>query len=115
MGLDNSIGGNTGSVNSFVGVDLGDVTGGLLDATKLLEGNNLLCFTFEVVKTLTPSILSNLFETIAGPLELITDAIGAAILNMSCPAFEDMTFEGKPLLNGLLDLFPGASNSQSPL
>lgn len=110
-----SIGGNTGSVNTFVGVDLGDVTGGLLDATSLLEGNNLLCFTFEVVKTLTPSILSNLFATVAGPLEMITDAVGAAILNMSCPAFADMTFDGQPLLDGLLGFFPGANLSQSPL
>ena len=45
-----SIGGNVGTVNSFTGVDLDDVLGGVLNAGQLLEGNNLLCFVLEVVK-----------------------------------------------------------------
>lgn len=36
-----SIGGNTGTVNSFTGVDLGDTTGGVYNAQTLFEGNNL--------------------------------------------------------------------------
>lgn len=110
-----SIGGNTGTVDSFVGVDIGDVTGGVLDATDLLEGNNLLCFTFEIVKTFSPSILSNLLTTVAGPLEMLTNAIGSALLNMSCPAFSDMTMGGEPLLDGLKGTFPGAAKSGSAL
>lgn len=110
-----SIGGNTGTVNSFVGVDTSDITGGVLSATDLLEGNNLLCFTFEIVKTFSPSILSNLLTTVAGPLEMLTDAIGSALLSISCPAFGDMTLGGKPLLEGLEDKFPGAARSGSAL
>lgn len=106
-----SIGGNTGTVDSFVGVDLTDVTGGILDATNLLQGNNLLCFTFEVVKTFSPSILSNILATIAAPLETLTNAIGSGLLDISCPAFDDMTLGGKPLLQGLQELFPGAALS----
>ena len=35
-----SIGGNVGTVNSFTGVDLDDVAGGVLNAGKLLESND---------------------------------------------------------------------------
>lgn len=86
-----------------------------MDATDLLRGNNLLCFTFEVVKTFSPSILSNLLTTVAGPLEMVTSAIGSALLNISCPAFGDMTMGGMPLLEGLKDSFPGAAKSGSAL
>lgn len=110
-----SIGGNVGSVNSFTGVDLGDLTGGVLNAAKLLEGNNLLCLVFEVVKTLAPNSLSTLFSTIEAPLQLILDALGTALLNISCPAFEDLTVGGTPLQDALGGLFPGANASSSAL
>lgn len=106
-----SLGGNTGSVNSFVGLDLSDVTGGVLNSTNLLENNNLLCFVFEVVKTAAPNILSNLFATVAEPLEILTNSIGVGLLNISCPAFKDLTVGGKSLLAGLQAQFPGAKKS----
>lgn len=107
----NSIGGNTGSVNSFVGVDFSDITGGVLDSTNLLENNNLLCFSFEVVRTFAPGMLSNVYSTVAGPLEMLMDALRSTILDTSCPAFQDMTMGGKPLNEGLQDRFPGAKKS----
>lgn len=110
-----SIGGNTGSVDTFVGVDMEDVTGGVLDSTTLLEGNNLLCLSFEIVKTLAPNILSNIFSTIAGPLDTLTDALGVDILNLTCPAFGDLTMGGKSLLAGLDDKFPGANKAGNAL
>lgn len=113
-----SIGGNTGTVNSFVGVDLADITGGVLNAATLLEGNNLLCFAFEVVKTLAPNILSSILSTVAtvaAPLEMLTDALGLDILNLTCPAFEDMTMGGTSLLAGLEDRFPGAKEAGNVL
>ncbi|KAJ3847013.1 hypothetical protein EV368DRAFT_69444 [Lentinula lateritia] len=39
-----SIGGNTGQVNTFTGVDVADLTGGVYNAATLLEGNNFQCF-----------------------------------------------------------------------
>lgn len=44
-----SIGGNTGKVNSFTGVNLKDPVDGLLNVPNLLQGNNLLCFVLEIV------------------------------------------------------------------
>lgn len=40
----NSVGGNTGTVDSFTGVDFANLTGGVFNAETLLEDNNLFCF-----------------------------------------------------------------------
>lgn len=104
-----------GRVNSYAGVDVVDVTGGVLNLTKLLEGNNLLCFVFQVVKTVAPNSLSTLFKIIEVPLKLVTDTLGAAILDLACPAFKDLTVGGKSLEEGIQDQFPGARIGDSVL
>ncbi|KAH7009686.1 oxidase [Ilyonectria destructans] len=110
-----SIGGNLGAVNTYAGVDPSDVTGGVLNLTELLQSNNLLCFVFEIVKTVSPNSLSTLFSIIQVPLDLITDALGASILNLGCPAFNDMTVGGKSFDKGIKSQFPGAKWSGNVL
>lgn len=110
-----SVGGNTGSVNSFTGIDISNLTGGVFNAETLLEDNNLLCFVFEVVKWVTPSMLSGLFATVAGPLSMITDALSVPLLNLSCPALEDVEMGGANWLEGIEALFPGAAKSSGGL
>lgn len=104
-----------GAVNTYAGVDPSDVTGGVLNLTELLQSNNLLCFVFEIVKTVSPNSLSTLFSIIQVPLDLITDALGASILNLGCPAFNDMTVGGKSFEKGIKSQFPGAKWSGNVL
>lgn len=106
-----NIGGNLGEVNSFAGVDLKDLTGGVLNAASLLEGNNLICFTLEIVKTFAPNSLSPLFATLEKPLQLINDALLDPLLDLDCPAFDELKEGGEDLLSQLLDKFPGAKES----
>lgn len=106
-----SIGGNMGEVNSFAGVDLSNLTGGVLNSASLLEGNNLICFTLEIVKTFAPNSLSPLFSTLEKPLALINDAILDPLLDLNCPAFKELEEGGDDLLASLLDKFPGAKKS----
>ncbi|KAH7180040.1 Chloroperoxidase [Fusarium flagelliforme] len=108
-----SIGGNMGEVNSYAGVDVSDITGGVLNLTKLLKGNNLLCFVFEVVKTVSPNSLSGLFSIVAPPLKLITDALGTALLDLPCPAFKDLQVGGESFSKGIQKKFPGAKINAS--
>lgn len=110
-----SIGGNTGKVNSFTGVDLSNPVGGLLNGTNLLESNNLLCFVLEVVNFAAPNYLNNLVETLAVPLELITKYIAAPLLNLSCPQLGEITRDGVPLWDSLGAEFPGANRSGSAM
>ncbi|KAI1328540.1 oxidase [Xylariaceae sp. FL0255] len=103
-----SVGGNMGKVNSFAGLDFENITGGVLDATSILEGNNLICFTLDVVKTFAPNSLSTLFKTLEVPLELLDNAIVGPLLNISCPAFNDLTVGGTDLFTYLKQTYPGA-------
>ena len=107
-----SIGGNQGKTNTFAGVDLHDITGGLLNATSLLEGNNLVCFVLQVVKTFAPNSLSSLFKTLEVPLKLVNDAILNPLVSLQCPEWKDLTLDGQDLLTGLKNKYPGAAKGQ---
>lgn len=100
-----------GKVNSFAGVDPADLTGGVLNLTNILEDNNLLCFVFEVLKFASPNALSGIYKTLSEPLEFITEALAEPLLNVTCPAFQDLQMGGKPIWEALQDDFPGALKS----
>ena len=104
-----SIGSNVGTVNSFTGVDLDDVLGGVLNAGQLLENNNLLCFALQVVRMASPNYLNNLYKTVEAPLKLVDGILGGkSLLNLGCPVWDELTLEGKPLWTALQDRYPGA-------
>lgn len=110
-----SVGGNTGTVNSFTGLELDNITDGVLNAATLLEGNNLLCFVLEVVKTFAPNSLSPLLKTLEAPLQLISKAITGPLTSLACPAWKDLTEGGQPLWDGIQSKFPGAAQAGSSL
>ncbi|KAM3420807.1 hypothetical protein BST61_g4052 [Cercospora zeina] len=57
------IGGNTGEVNSFKGVDLTDISGGFINAVEdFQDPNQLGCFLGQMIKADSPSALSNVLE-----------------------------------------------------
>ena len=83
-----TLGGNTGTPNSFVGVEPTNLTDGVFNADMLLEGNNALCYGLEVAGQFAPDILTGLFTDInpamdkLGPLLTnATDALGCPKLN----------------------------------
>jgi len=45
-----SVGGNTGTVDTFTGVDIANLTGGVLNTATLLEDNNLFCFAMVMIE-----------------------------------------------------------------
>ncbi|KAI8628118.1 Chloroperoxidase [Xylariaceae sp. FL1651] len=106
-----SIGGNQGKVNTFAGVDIADLTGGVLNSALLLEGNNLVCFALTVLKTFAPNSLSTIFKTLEAPLALVNNALLDPLLDLSCPAFDDLSLGGEDLWSALLDRYPGAKRT----
>ncbi|KAI0878223.1 Chloroperoxidase [Hypoxylon argillaceum] len=106
-----SIGGNVGKVNTFTGLDAADITGGVLNSTNLLEGNNLVCFSLTVLKAFTPNSLSTTVKTVEPVLELLNDVLLDPLLDLDCPAFKDITLGGEDLWTALLDRYPGAQRS----
>lgn len=109
-----SVGGNTGEVNSFAGIDLEDLTGGVFNAANLLEGNNLVCFALEVVKFAGPNALSSALKTLAEPIEVLGKIV-APLVDLSCPVFEDLTVGGTNFWDHVMESYPGANKSGSAL
>jgi hypothetical protein len=110
-----SIGGNLGAVNTFAGIDLGNITGGAVNSANIVQGNNLACFSLELLKLGTPSLLASLYSTVSGPLALISTALDAPLLNLNCPVFSDLKMRGADFLSGLKAKYPGANKAGSSL
>jgi hypothetical protein len=89
---------NTGTPDSFSGVDVGDLTGGLLNSASLLEKNNLGCFVFQVAAQAKPDIL------LAPLLTKLTSVLGDVVSQLGCPQLEKVD-------EGQLEKFPGYARS----
>lgn len=94
------IGGNTGTPNSFVGVNPADVTGGVYTSTNLLQGNNLGCFAFQAIQQGLPSVLGGLLSDVASVIALVNQYLSPVIQNLNCPALN--TFD-----QSYFNQFPG--------
>ncbi|KAI9651489.1 MAG: hypothetical protein M1831_000806 [Alyxoria varia] len=79
-------GGNTGTPNSFVGVNPGDVTGGVITGQNLLQGNNLACFAFQAFQQGSPAVLRNRVRIIGPVVSLINRYINPVTSALNCPA-----------------------------
>lgn len=68
-----SVGGNTGKVNSFAGVDAGDITGGAVHTADLLnDPQALACFLFQAgIEELVPTQVNVLYKSTAQALDFI--------------------------------------------
>jgi len=80
-----SIGGNTGTPNSFTGVNITDLTDGVFNAETLAEGNNFECFIYQLAAQAKPDIL-------LGALDTLTDAVGKIVGGLSCPQLKNVDF-----------------------
>ncbi|KAH8601004.1 hypothetical protein B0O99DRAFT_681860 [Bisporella sp. PMI_857] len=80
------IGGNTGTVDSFTGIDPGDISGGVFNAATLLQGNNLGCFAFQAAQQGLPSALSGIISNIAPVIALVNQYVSPVLQSLNCPA-----------------------------
>ncbi|TVY16126.1 Aromatic peroxygenase [Lachnellula arida] len=104
-----SIGGNTNGVNTFTGLDFADITGGVFNAADLLEGNNALCFAFQVLREGSPNLLSSLYATVGPILDALTEALGTVFTSLDCPAYKDLSVNGTDLFTYFKATYPGAA------
>ncbi|SCZ87361.1 BZ3500_MvSof-1268-A1-R1_Chr2-2g04827 [Microbotryum saponariae] len=87
------IGGNTGKVNSFVGVDVANVTGGVLNAQTLLEGNNLFCFAYATARAGVPTILGGLVSTLGQTLGFLDSKLAGILPQLGCPQLDKLNLD----------------------
>lgn len=88
-----NIGGNTGKTNTFTGVNVEDLSGGLFNGQSLAEGNNFACLAYQFAAQAKPDVA-------LGALTQLTNALSPALSALSCPTLEKadesqlMTFPG---------------------
>jgi len=82
------VGGNTGKTNSFTGVDLTDLTGGVYNTQNLLQGDNLACFSYQFAQQAAPDLLKGLFSIVTAPLSQLNAAFSKVFAELSCPKLE---------------------------
>ncbi|KAK0543006.1 hypothetical protein OC846_006560, partial [Tilletia horrida] len=73
-----AVGGNAGKVNTFVGVEVADITDGLLNLQTLVDNPDALaCFLYQAtIQQLIPSQLKFLYTDITYALSVVGDLIG---------------------------------------
>jgi hypothetical protein len=96
------IGGNTGTTNSFAGVDLNDLTGGVFNAGDLTDGNKATCFLLQASMAGLPDISNPLLGAVGSVLGWVTQQLGPLSSKFGCTQLA--TFD-----NQLFNRFPGAS------
>ncbi|CAK4032750.1 hypothetical protein MYCFIDRAFT_50025 [Lecanosticta acicola] len=91
------IGGNTGTTNSFTGVNVEDLSGGLYNAQTLSQNNGFACLAYQFAAQVKPDVA-------LGALTSLTNALSPILGQLSCP-----TLEAKD--ESQLETFPGYSKS----
>jgi len=99
------IGGNTGEVDTFTGVDAQDLTGGVFNAATLAQGDNAMCLAYQFAQQAAPDILKGLFSSLTKPLTQLSEAVGnAAAAAGGCPELTSID-------NSQFAKYPGATGA----
>lgn len=99
-----SVGGNTGTTNSFTALDPGDVTGGVYNADTLLQGNNGYCYAFQLLAESAPDLLEGIFTDVTPAMNKLSGAISQATNGLNCPQISNLMY-------GQFGQFPGYTQS----
>ncbi|KAB9006561.1 hypothetical protein FH972_026915 [Carpinus fangiana] len=97
-------GGNTGKVNSFIGLDVSDITGGAFNAASLLQGNNLGCFAFAAAQQAIPAALKKPLNELSAVTGLLNKFFSPVLGDLGCSG-------GSQYDQGLFNQFPGYTYS----
>ncbi|TVY73471.1 Aromatic peroxygenase [Lachnellula suecica] len=99
-------GGNTGTPNSFVGLDVANLTGGVYNAADLFNGDNLACFSYNILQEGIPDFLSDILNDITPVTSFINKYVGPIVGGLNCTQIEGQS-------TGLFNDFPGYKYSPS--
>jgi hypothetical protein len=95
-----TVGGNTGTPNSFVGVDPGNFTYGTYNSGSILQGNNLICYGLEASLMEAPDFLTGLYSDVNPALDALGTAINTATNGLGCEKLNKIN-------KGQLNQYPG--------
>ncbi|KAL8280569.1 hypothetical protein RQP46_006892 [Phenoliferia psychrophenolica] len=81
------VGGNTGTVNSFAGINVGDVSGGAFNSAVYTDPAKLGCFISQNIQAEAPSFLSNVFQ--GEVLQTVVDLVSTMLVPTLAKGFGD--------------------------
>lgn len=87
------VGGNTGTVDSFVGLDPSDLTGGVYNSESLAEGNNAGCFAFQAAAQAKPDVFKGLEDDAVEALEKLISSLDESLAALGCPQLKKIDEE----------------------
>jgi hypothetical protein len=90
-----------GTVNSFAGVDTGDLTSGVFNSAALLDPTKGACFLYQASLAAMPSAAAPALGALGSVLGWALNQLGPDMQRLGCP--ELATFD-----NTLFNNFPGA-------
>ncbi|QDS68800.1 hypothetical protein FKW77_006000 [Venturia effusa] len=85
-----SVGGNTGTTNSFTGLDITNFAGGVYSTSTLLQGNNLQCFVFQAAQQAAPDLVKNVFSDVTSALIRLNNVIDNVLSGLGCPQLKSI-------------------------
>lgn len=100
-----SIGGNTGTTNSFTGLDVTELTNGVFNGATLADGNNLECFIFQLVQSEAPTVVTGLYENLTAALQPLAESISGNLAGLGCPQLETVNAD-------MYDIYPGYTKAK---
>ncbi|EME80568.1 uncharacterized protein MYCFIDRAFT_50025 [Pseudocercospora fijiensis CIRAD86] len=92
-----NVGGNTGTTNSFTGIDVRNLSGGVFNSASLAQDNNFACFAYQFAAQAKPDLA-------LAALTQLTNSVGSLIGKLGCPQLQDAD-------DAQLMQFPGYSRS----
>lgn len=80
-----TVGGNTGSPNSFVPVDLSLLTKGVYKSGTLTQGKTLLCFILGTIVAESPVVLRSVYSDVKLAINPLIDSLNGSLAALDCP------------------------------
>lgn len=105
-----SVGGNAGKVNTFTGVDVGDLTGGVFHAAELLNDPQALsCYLFQVgIEELVPTQLNVVYKVTAEALDFVGKNLKAPFAKLATAGGNPCQKVQNATIVEAYDKFPGS-------
>lgn len=85
------IGGNTNGVNTYTGVDLSDLTGGVYNGTNLfgLDGSpHMACFVGQVIQEFIPDFANRGLNLLSPVTDLVNKFVTPITGSLDCPSLD---------------------------
>ncbi|KAF4627131.1 hypothetical protein G7Y89_g11029 [Cudoniella acicularis] len=98
------VGANTGSVDTFTGVDLQNLTRGLYNPRALVQGDNTICFAAQALQQAGPDLLKGLVVDVVSALGLLNSTVGDLLKEVTCLDTTAFDF-------GQVEQYPGAKGA----